>query len=201
MLATSSTTLWYATRATGVVALLLLTITVVLGVLTAGRLRTKRWPAFANAELHKRLSIITVVFLAIHILTSVLDTYVHIGWASVVVPFPSSYQPFWTGLGTVGVDLLLAVMISSALRQRISPRLWRGLHWLAYGSWPVALAHALGMGSDAKYAWLQALAAACIAAVAAAVVWRVRDARRAADLARRSGALTRTLTPVGTPSR
>jgi predicted ferric reductase len=191
MLATSSTTLWYSTRATGIVALVLLTATMVLGILTAGRVRTRSWPAFAQADLHKRVSILAMVFLAIHVLTAILDTYVHLGWASIVVPFSSSYQPFWTGLGAVAVDLMIAVAVSSALRQRISARTWRGIHWVAYGSWPVAMAHSLGEGTDAAKLWMDALAAVCTLAVGGALAWRVADHRRARDLAARVGASTR----------
>jgi len=191
ILATSSTTLWYSTRATGIVALVLLTATMVLGILTAGRVRTRSWPAFAQADLHKRVSILAMVFLTIHVLTAVLDTYVHLGWASIVVPFSSSYEPFWTGLGTVAVDLMVAVAVSSALRQRISARTWRGIHWLAYGSWPVAMAHSLGEGTDAAKLWMDVLAVVCILAVAGALAWRVADHRRARDLAARVGATTR----------
>ncbi len=122
MLATSSTALWYSTRATGIVALVLLTVTMVLGILTAGRVRTRSWPAFAQADLHKRVSLLAMVFLGIHVVTAVLDTYVNIGWAGVVVPFASPYRPVWTGLGAVGVDLLIAVAVSSALRRRIGAR-------------------------------------------------------------------------------
>ena len=124
-----------------------------------------------------------MVFLAIHVLTSVLDTYVHVGWASILVPFASPYRPLWTGLGTVAVDLMMAVAISSALRQRISARTWRGIHWLAYGSWPVAMAHSLGEGTDATKLWMDALAAACALAVVGALAWRIADARRAEEQA------------------
>ncbi|HMD45701.1 MAG TPA: ferric reductase-like transmembrane domain-containing protein, partial [Acidimicrobiales bacterium] len=131
MLALTSPVIWYTSRATGIVALVLLSTTVALGLRTAGRRRTPRWPGFATAELHKRLSVITLVFLGLHILTGVADTFVHLGWPSIIVPFASTYKPFWTGLGTVAFDLLVAVAISSALRQRIPPHIWRGLHWLA----------------------------------------------------------------------
>src|SRR5664279_6574896 len=107
-------------RATGIVSLVLLSATMVLGILTAGRAKSRSWPAFAQADLHKRVSLLAMVFLAFHVLTAVIDTYVHVGWASVLVPFASPYRPLWTGLGTVGVDLLAAVAISSALRQRMS---------------------------------------------------------------------------------
>jgi predicted ferric reductase len=191
MLATSSTVLWYTTRATGVVALLLLTGVMVLGILTAGRVRTTSWPAFARADLHKRVSLLAMVFLAFHVLTSVLDTYVNVGWAAIVVPFASPYRPVWTGLGTVGVDLILAVAISSALRQRISAATWRGIHWLAYGSWPVAMAHSLGMGTDASRLWMDGLAAVCSLAVLASVAWRISDHRKSRVRAVELGALTR----------
>jgi methionine sulfoxide reductase heme-binding subunit len=176
---TSSSALWYATRATGIVGLVLLTMTLVLGITSAGRFRTRNWPAFANADLHRRVSVTALVFLGLHVLTSVIDTYVHIGWVSIVVPFTSSYHGFWLGLGSVAVDLLLAVAISSALRQRIPARLWRGVHWLAYGSWPTGMAHALGMGTDAGQLWLDALAGLCTAAVFGAVWWRIADWRQA----------------------
>ncbi|HVC69983.1 MAG TPA: ferric reductase-like transmembrane domain-containing protein [Acidimicrobiales bacterium] len=196
MLAVSSTSMWYTMRATGVVALVLLSGTMVLGLLTAARFRTQSWPAFANADLHKRISLLAMVFLAIHVLTAVLDSYVHVGWAALVVPFASAYRPLWTGLGTVGVDLMAAVAISSALRQRIKARTWRAIHWLAYGSWPVAMAHSLGTGTDASKLWMDALAALCSLSVLSALAWRIRDHRRSRDRALSVGPTTRAVTPV-----
>lgn len=195
-LATSSTTLWYATRATGIVALVLLTFTLVLGILTAARVKTRSWPAFAQADLHKWVSLLAVVFLTLHVVTAILDTYVNIGWAAIVVPFASSYEPLWTGLGTVGLDLIVAVAVSSALRQRISARTWRGIHWLAYGSWPVAMAHALGEGTDAFKLWLEVLAAVCTLAVLGSLAWRIAEHKRDKARAIQLGAMTRA-SPAG----
>ncbi len=199
MLATSSTILWYTTRATGIVALVLLTLTMAFGILTAGRTKSRSWPAFAQAELHKRVSVLAVVFLAFHVLTAVLDTYVDVGWTSIVVPFTSSYRPQWTGLGTVAVDLMLAVLISSALRQRIGPRTWRGIHWVAYVSWPVAIAHSLGEGTDAAKLWMDVLVALCILTVAGPLAWRIADHRRSREHQARVGASTRAV--IGTVRR
>jgi DMSO/TMAO reductase YedYZ heme-binding membrane subunit len=168
----SSPVLWYATRATGLVALVLLTVTMVLGIMTANRASTRAWPGFAQQDLHRRVSMITLAFLAGHVMTSVVDTYVHIGWAAVVVPFASSYKRQWIAVGTIGVDLLLAVAVTSVLRHRMSARTWRSVHWLAYLSWPVALGHAFGMGTDMRLAGVTVLAVACIVAVLAAVTWR-----------------------------
>ncbi len=188
---TSSTTLWYVTRATGIVALVLLSASVVLGILTSGRAKSRSWPAFAQADLHKRVSLLATVFVAVHVLSAVVDTYVSVGWASLVVQFVSHYSPLWTGLGTVSLDLVVAVMVSSALRQRISARAWRGIHWLAYGSWPVALAHALGEGSDSFRSWMVAVAGVCMVAVVVSLAWRVRGHRRSRERALRLGATTR----------
>jgi len=170
----SSIDLWYATRATGIVSLVLLTTTMVLGIATAGRAASSA-PRYARLALHRRVSMLTVVFLAIHVLTAVVDTYVDIGWASIFLPFTSRYRPFWLGLGAVGVDLLVAVAVTSALRRHLPARAWRLVHWLAYASWPVGVAHALGMGTDAGLAWVDGLVAACFLAVLGAVAWRISD--------------------------
>ena len=174
----NSTALWYATRASGIVALVLLTVTMVLGVTTANRARSRHWPGFAQQELHRRSSLLAMVFLAIHILTSVLDTFVHIGWVAIVVPFTSSYSRFWVGVGTVALDLMTAVIVSSLLRARLKPSTWRGLHWLSYGSWPVALAHTFGMGTDAGEHWVIGLGALCAISVGSALLWRLHAANK-----------------------
>lgn len=204
MLAATSAGLWYAIRATGIVALLLLTATTVLGILTAGRLRTPTWPAFAQADLHKRVGVLSLVFLGIHVLTAVVDTYVPVGWLALLVPFASHYRPLWTGFGTLAVDLLAAVAISSALRQRISARTWRGLHWLAYACWPVAVVHALGMGTDAGRTWMVGLVAMCGLGVSGALGWRTATAIRARRRASAVGSVTRAVgasSPPGRPIR
>jgi sulfoxide reductase heme-binding subunit YedZ len=171
----SSTSLWYATRASGLMAMLLL---------------TRRWPGFAQQELHRRISMIAVVFLGIHVLTSVLDTYVHIGWAAIVIPFTSSYARLWVGAGAISLDLLLAVFVSSLLRARMRPGTWRAIHWLAYLSWPVALAHTFGMGTDAGESWVIALGAGSVLAVAVALAWRLRHGARQTSARTAQAALT-----------
>ncbi len=171
--ATTSQLLWYTTRATGLVALVLLTASVVIGVLTSVRFRTRAWPRFTFQDLHRRISLLAVVFVALHVITTVSDSFAPIGWVSAVVPFTSPYRRLWLGLGTVAVDLLLAVTISSLLRQRIRPGSWRALHWLAYASWPLAVFHGLGTGTDPHLGWVMALVVACVAAVLGAVGWRL----------------------------
>ncbi len=166
--------LWYTTRATGVVALVLLTITVAIGVAGTARFSTSALPGVVRSGLHRNVSLLTVAFVAVHVLTTVLDPYAAIGLVSAFVPFSSSYRPLWLSLGTIAFDLLLAIVITSLLRTRLSYRAWRAVHWLAYASWPVALWHGLGTGTDSKLSWLLVLDAACVLVVAGSVLWRLR---------------------------
>ncbi|MBV8991980.1 MAG: ferric reductase-like transmembrane domain-containing protein [Solirubrobacterales bacterium] len=166
-------TLWYLTRSTGAVALVLLTVSVVIGIAAVGRLRTGRWPRFAIDGMHRSSSLLAVVFLLIHIATSVLDSFAPISLADAVIPFAGAYRPLWLGLGAVSFDVLLAVLITSLLRHRLGHKSWRAVHWLAYAAWPIAFLHGLGSGSDARQAWMLALDVACLVAVLASIVARV----------------------------
>jgi methionine sulfoxide reductase heme-binding subunit len=172
-------TLWYATRATGLVTLLLLTASVLLGLLTTGRFASENWPRFLTVGLHRNLSLLVLVFVALHVGTTVIDTFVSISLVSAFIPFTSSYQPFWLSLGAVTLDLLIALVATSLIRNRLGLRTWRWVHWAAYVCWPVALAHGLGMGTDRNTIWVFALTIACVAAVAGAATWRLVTAARA----------------------
>ena len=171
--------LWYATRATGLVTLLLLTASMLLGIITAGRFASENWPRFLTVGLHRNITLLVLVFLALHVGTTVVDTYTSIPAMAAVVPFASPYKAPWLALGAVAVDLLIAVLVTSLLRGRLGLRAWRRLHWLAYACWPVALIHGLGTGTDRRTLWLFAAAVGCVAAVAAAATWRLATAARA----------------------
>jgi sulfoxide reductase heme-binding subunit YedZ len=164
---------WYLTRSTGAMALLLLTGAVALGVVDVRRWSTPRWPRFLVDSLHRNVSLLAMVFLGLHILTSVLDSFAPISLIDAFVPFVGSYRPFWLGLGAIAWDLLLAVTITSLLRQRMGYASWRAILWLTYASWPIALLHGFGTGSDVKSTWLLALSVACLIVVLAAVFARV----------------------------
>jgi methionine sulfoxide reductase heme-binding subunit len=116
---------------------------------------------------------LAVVFLGLHIITAVVDPYTSLGWATAVVPFASSYRTLWLGLGTVAFDLLLAVLLTSLLRAFVGHRAWRAVHWLAYASWPIAVVHGFGTGTDRLSIWLLALTTVCIGAVGRAVAVRL----------------------------
>jgi len=169
---------WYLTRGSGAVALVLLTVSVVLGIGGSLRLSSARWPRFALDTVHRDVSLLVITVLAIHIVTSVLDSFAPISLVAAVVPFSSSYRPLWLGLGALAFDLLLAVAITSLVRRRLGYQTWRAVHWLAYASWPIAVLHGLGTGSDTKIWWMLLLTAACVAAVAIAVCSRIARAER-----------------------
>ena len=142
-------TYWYLTRASGAVALILLTLSLIVGISAIGRVHSRRWPRFAIDGVHRTSSLLAIVFLLIHIATAVLDSFAPISLLDSVVPFVGAYRPLWLGFGATAFDLLLAVAITSGLRQRLGYRPWRAVHWLAYGAWPIAVLHGLGTGSDA----------------------------------------------------
>jgi methionine sulfoxide reductase heme-binding subunit len=173
ILATSSPALWYATRGTGAAALLLLTASVVLGVVHADRRRPPGGGRLLVESVHRTISLLVVAVLAVHVATSVLDSFAPIRLVDAVVPFGSAYRPIWVGLGAVALDLLLALTITSLLRRRLGFRAWRAVHWLAYACWPVAVAHGLGSGSDARATWMLALTLGCVAAVLVATATRL----------------------------
>ena len=165
--------LWYATRAAGLVALLLLTASTTLGVLTAGRLCTPRWPRFLTVGLHRNIALLAGVFLAVHIATIVLDSYTSIPLTAAFVPFASPYQRFWLALGAVALDLLIALVVTSLARTRLGLRGWRLVHWCGYACWPLAVAHGAGAGTDSRTVWGLGLTLGCVAVVAGATAWRL----------------------------
>ena len=165
--------LWYVTRATGLVSLVLLTGSVLLGLLVAGRLTSRHWPRFLTQGLHRNVSLLVLAFLALHIGSTVLDSYTSISLAAAFVPFASSYKAAWLSLGAVALDLLIALAVTSLVRGRLGYRAWRRLHWLAYACWPAAVAHGLGIGTDRSVTWVVALTLACMGCVGAAATWRV----------------------------
>lgn len=191
--ATTPSAFWYLTRGSGVVALLLLTASICLGIATTLRWRTSRLPRFAVAGVHRTVTLVAIVFVSLHVVTTVLDRYAPIGWKDAVVPFVSPYRPVWLGLGAVAFDLLLALVVTSLLRARIGQRIWRATHWLAYASWPIALVHSLGTGSDARSTWLPAVAVACVLAVGLTLGARLVSGPGAAGRRLAAGAAALTL--------
>jgi DMSO/TMAO reductase YedYZ heme-binding membrane subunit len=161
----NDTILWYTTRGAGAVSLVLLSAVVVLGVLSSLRFEVPSWPRFLTTGLHRNLALTAVVFLALHIVTAVVDPFTHLGWLAAVIPFSSYYRTFWLGLGVIAVELLVAITITSLVRGLVGHSAWRAIHWLAYACWPIAVVHGFGTGTDNLSAWMLAIDVVCIAAV------------------------------------
>lgn len=172
----SNDALWYLGRGTGIVSLLLFTLVTVLGIASRSGRPLFGLPRFALPAIHRNASLLAVCTLTVHIATMVIDPYAMIRLADLVIPFRAGYRPLWTGLGAVALDLVIAVVLTSLLRQRVGLRVWRTVHWAAYALWPVAMLHALGSGTDIGFAWMRLLAVGCAALVFAAVAWRLSPA-------------------------
>jgi methionine sulfoxide reductase heme-binding subunit len=185
----SSTALWYASRATGIVALLLMTAVVLLGLTVTRQGRLPGLPRFAVTGLHRNLSLVAVVFVGLHVLTAVADSFVNIPLTAIVVPLASSYERLWIGLGAVSADIAIAVILTSLVRRHLSRGLWRTVHLLAYLSWPVAWLHSISSSRDMLHGWMFPLSAGCALLVVAAAGWRMAAASRDVPRAERVGLL------------
>ncbi len=165
--------LWYLGRGTGVVALLMFTLTMLLGITTRSGRSALGLDRFGIADLHKTASLAGTGLIAVHVATLLFDPYAQLRLVDLVLPFAGSYRAVWLGLGTAALDVLLVVVATSLLRHRLGPRVFRGVHWAAYAMWPLALVHGLGTGTDAATWWFRSIAIGCAAVVTAAVGWRV----------------------------
>jgi sulfoxide reductase heme-binding subunit YedZ len=164
---------WYVARAGGMVAFALLTITVVAGLTLSGRAQLRAWPRFAVEDVHRFLGLLTGTFIFIHVFALFIDGYMPFSLTEIIVPGAASYRPLATALGTVAMELLLAVAITNHYRQRLSYSFWRRAHYLTFAVWLFALVHGLLSGSDSGSAWATALYVTAAGLVPALVVWRV----------------------------
>jgi sulfoxide reductase heme-binding subunit YedZ len=164
---------WYADRAAGLVALVLLTAGVCLGIALAGRARSKRWPAFAIEEVHRYLGLLTGTFIGIHALAILLDSYVPYSLKQLLVPGAAPSRTMAVAAGVVGAELLAALAVTNHFRKRLSFRFWRRAHYLNFLVWALALGHGIAAGTDSDKPWAVYLYAACGAAVAGLLSWRL----------------------------
>jgi methionine sulfoxide reductase heme-binding subunit len=165
--------MWDLGRGTGVVALTMFTLAVVLGILArSGREMPGLW-RFEISDLHRAAALTGVGLIIVHVGSMLLDPFAQLKLVDVVFPFLATYRPLWLGLGTLAFDLLVVVTAVSLLRQRVGPKVFRTVHWATYALWPLALIHALGAGTNATTSWFRGLAAICVVAVGGAVWWRI----------------------------
>jgi methionine sulfoxide reductase heme-binding subunit len=165
--------LWFVNRGTGMVLLGLLTLSVLLGVLSTLRATSRWWPRFVTQALHRNISLLALAMLTAHVVTAVVDDYVPVRWYDAFFPFAERYRPVWGSLGTVALDLMLIVTVTSLVRHRLGHRPWRVIHLTAYLSWLLGLIHGLGMGTDQRTTWSMVTTGTCIGLVIAATVLRL----------------------------
>ncbi|MFN8070405.1 MAG: ferric reductase-like transmembrane domain-containing protein [Mycobacterium sp.] len=171
----TSEALWALGRGNGIVALAFMTLSVALGVASRSGRPLLALPRFGIAGVHRFVALAATLLVMLHMGLLFLDPYAKLRIIDFVVPFLGAYRPLWQGLGTVAFDVLIVVIITSLLRDRLPLKVFRTVHWATYLLWPIALAHALGNGTDTGHVWFQAFAACCTLLVAAVVVWRLRS--------------------------
>lgn len=168
---------WYAARAAGIAAYLILTVVVTLGMTMAGRRRLGRWPRFALEDVHRFGGLLVGSFVAIHVVTIAIDAYLPFSLPAILVPFVAHYRALYTALGIVAAELLLALAITNRYRDRLPYRFWRRAHYLNLAVWTAATVHGLGSGTDRSTPWLLALFAGSVATVLGAAVLRLQHGR------------------------
>jgi hypothetical protein len=181
---TSSAIDWYAARAAGIVAYLILTTVVLVGLTLSGQVRLPRWPRFAITDVHRFGGLLVGVFVSIHIATIALDSYVPFSFTQLVVPLTSHYRPVWTALGIVAAELLVALALTNLLRGRVPYRFWRRIHVLNFVVWGAATAHGIGSGTDTGSTWMVLIYLISVSGVLGALAWRLTRRRLAASTVR-----------------
>ncbi len=163
---------WYAARAAGIAAYVLISFVVVLGLTMARNARLRRWPKYALEDVHRFAGLLVGTFLVIHVVTIAIDAWLPFSFASIVLPFVSRYRPVWVAFGIVAAELLLALAIANHYRDRLPYRFWRRTHYLNFAVWTLATIHGIASGTDRSAPWFLALYALSTAAVGAATAWR-----------------------------
>ncbi|HKU56589.1 MAG TPA: hypothetical protein VJP41_06175 [Gaiellaceae bacterium] len=192
----SSPAIWYAARASGVAAYVVLSLVVSLGLALGGKAQNRRWPRFSVEEIHRFGGLLVGSLIGVHVLAIAVDSFLPFSVVQLVVPFTSSYRPLWTGLGVAAAELLLALAITNHYRRRLPHRFWRTAHYLNFAVWAFASLHGLMAGTDRGAAWLAILYGVSVATVLMLLLWRFgRHAFRSARIAT-AGAVTVVALPL-----
>ena len=165
---------WVTSRAAGTAALVLASLAVGFGLLASSRGNLGRKVAELR-PVHEALSLATLAAALVHGLALLGDQYVGYSPAEIAVPFASSYQPFWTGLGVISFWGLAALGLSYYQRKRIGPARWRAMHRFTAAFWLLGLVHSLGMGTDRGAPWFLLMAGLTAAPALLLLLWRVLE--------------------------
>jgi hypothetical protein len=180
---TASPAIWYAARASGVAAYVVLSVVVCLGLTLGGKAQSRRWPRFSVEDVHRFGGLLVGSLIGVHILAIAADSFLPFSLTQLLVPFTSTYRPLWTGLGIAAAELLLALAITNHYRKRLPHRFWRTAHYLNFAVWGLASVHGLMAGTDRGAAWLAILYGISVASVLMLLVWRFGGSRRVPRIA------------------
>ena len=169
---TSSPAIWYAARASGVAAYVVLSLVVCLGLTLGGKAQSRRWPRFSVEDIHRFGGLLVGSLIGIHILTIAADSFLPFSLVQLLVPFTSTYRPLWTGLGIAAAELLVALAITNHYRRRLPYSFWRKAHYLNFAIWGLASVHGLMAGTDRGATWLAILYGIAVGSVVTLLVWR-----------------------------
>ncbi len=165
-------TFWLMARAFGLTAYVMLTLSVLVGLVLRARPFRGLKPS-AVTDLHRTLALLGLGSLVGHAAALVLDTTVKVSVPALFIPGLISYRPVWTSIGVLTAELMVIVYASFSQRKRIGVKNWRRLHWATYGIFAGATAHGLASGTDSSRPWAFAMYVVAVGAVAAATTWRV----------------------------
>jgi methionine sulfoxide reductase heme-binding subunit len=169
---TSNPAIWYAARASGVAAYVVLSIVVCLGLTLGGKAQSRRWPRFSVEDVHRFGGLLVGSLIGVHVLAIAADSFLPFSLTQLLVPFTSTYRPLWTGLGIAAAEILLALAITNHYRKRLPYSFWRKAHYLNFAVWGLASVHGLMSGTDRGAAWLAILYGLSVSAVLMLLVWR-----------------------------
>jgi sulfoxide reductase heme-binding subunit YedZ len=168
----SSPAIWYAARASGVAAYVVLSLVVCLGLTLGKKAQSTRWPRFSIEDVHRFGGLLVGSLVGVHVLAIAADSFLPFSLTQLLVPFTASYRPLWTGLGIAAAELLVALAITNHYRRRLPYRFWRRAHYLNFAVWTFASLHGLMGGTDRGAPWLAILYGLSVAAVLTLLLWR-----------------------------
>ena len=184
---------WLVSDASGIVALVLASLSVLLGLSMAARILQRPRRRRAVARLHEHVALVALAAIAVHGLALLGDGWLKPGWRGIIVPFALGYKPGFTGIGIIAGYLALLLGPTFYLRRRIGVRRWRTLHRATVIVWILSAVHALGAGSDAARLWLRAVVLVPVAPIVYLLIVRTLGAREPAAI--RPDRSARTLKP------
>ena len=193
---TSSPAIWYAARASGVTAYVILTVTVSLGIAMGGKAQSTRWPRFATEDIHRFGGLLVGSLIGVHVLTIAADSFLPFSVGQLVIPFTAAYRPLWTGLGICAAEVLVALAITNHYRKRMPHRVWKTMHYANFAVWGLASLHGMLSGTDRSALWLALIYAVAIGTVGALIVWRFAGAGLSTLPPVTAGGLSLVLVPV-----